>query len=39
MAKKVYSTDLIDRGYSIGGVDFLKATEKFSWGYHYQPTL
>lgn len=25
--KKIYSTDLINRGYSIGGIDFLKATE------------
>ena len=27
LGKKVYSTDLINRGYGIGGVDFLKATE------------
>ena len=27
LGKKVYSTDLIDRGYGTGGVDFLKATE------------
>lgn len=26
LGKKVYSTDLIDRGYGTGGVDFLKAT-------------
>jgi hypothetical protein len=25
----VYSTDLIDRGYGIGGIDFLKRTESF----------
>lgn len=27
LGKKVYSTDLINRGYGIGDVDFLKATE------------
>ena len=27
LGKKVHSTDLINRGYGIGGVDFLKATE------------
>ena len=26
LGKKVYSTDLINRGYGTGGVDFLKAT-------------
>ena len=27
LGKKVHSTDLINRGYGTGGVDFLKATE------------
>ena len=27
LGKKVYSTDLMNRGYGTGGVDFLKATE------------
>ena len=26
----VYSTDLMDRGYGVGGVDFLKQTEKYN---------
>jgi len=27
---KVYSTDLIDRGYGLGGIDFLKQTQEFN---------